>query len=50
MIDAPDKEYFYHCTNNERYNEMRREAMQGTTTYLSLKPVLTLPRMLSSRG
>jgi hypothetical protein len=30
MIEAPDKEYVFHCTNDERVNELRREAMQGT--------------------
>jgi hypothetical protein len=29
MTQAPDKEYVYHCTNNDRFNEVRREAMQG---------------------
>jgi hypothetical protein len=29
MIEAPDKEYVFHATNNERMNELRREAMQG---------------------
>ncbi|KAF1838529.1 hypothetical protein BDW02DRAFT_623974 [Decorospora gaudefroyi] len=28
MIDAPDKPYVFHATNNERVNEVRREAMQ----------------------
>ncbi|KAI4615425.1 uncharacterized protein J4E87_009103 [Alternaria ethzedia] len=28
MIDAPEKPYVYHATNNERVNEVRREAMQ----------------------
>jgi hypothetical protein len=32
MIEAPDKEYVFHSTNNERVNEVRREAMQGTIT------------------
>jgi hypothetical protein len=30
MIEAPDKEYVFHSTNDERVNELRREAMQGT--------------------
>jgi hypothetical protein len=30
MIDAPEKPYVYHATNNERVNEVRREAMQST--------------------
>jgi hypothetical protein len=29
MIEAPEKQYVFHSTNNERTNEMRREAMQG---------------------
>lgn len=29
MVEAPDKEYVFHATNNERVNELRREAMQG---------------------
>jgi hypothetical protein len=29
MTQAPDKEYVFHSTNNERFNEVRREAMQG---------------------
>jgi hypothetical protein len=29
MIDAPEKPYVYHATNNERVNEVRREAMQS---------------------
>ena len=29
MIDAPDKDYVFYSTNNERVNEMLREAMQG---------------------
>jgi hypothetical protein len=29
MIEAPEKQYVFHSTNNERVNEMRREAMQG---------------------
>ena len=29
MIDAPDKHYVFHSTNNERVNEVRREAMQS---------------------
>ncbi|PSN70334.1 hypothetical protein BS50DRAFT_662530 [Corynespora cassiicola Philippines] len=28
MIEAPEKDYVFHHTNNERHNEMRREAMQ----------------------
>ncbi|CAO2657748.1 Nn.00g038740.m01.CDS01 [Neocucurbitaria sp. VM-36] len=28
MIEAPDKQYIFHSTNNERVNEVRREAMQ----------------------
>ncbi|KAF2820106.1 hypothetical protein CC86DRAFT_361760 [Ophiobolus disseminans] len=28
MIGAPEKEYIFHATNNERVNEMRREGMQ----------------------
>ncbi|KAF1947155.1 hypothetical protein EJ02DRAFT_136032 [Clathrospora elynae] len=28
MIDAPDKQYVFHSTNNERINERLREAMQ----------------------
>jgi hypothetical protein len=34
MIDAPDVEYLFRATNNERVNEMRREAMQGKVTSL----------------
>jgi hypothetical protein len=49
MIEAPDKEYYYHSTNNERYNEMRREAMQGTTARELVYIVLTLRRVLASR-
>jgi hypothetical protein len=30
MINSPEKPYVYHATNNERVNEVRREAMQGT--------------------
>lgn len=29
MIEAPEKQYVFHSTNNERVNEVRREAMQG---------------------
>lgn len=29
MINAPEKPFLYHATNNERVNEVRREAMQG---------------------
>jgi hypothetical protein len=29
MIEAPEKQYVFRSTNNERVNEMRREAMQG---------------------
>ncbi|KAF2131905.1 hypothetical protein P153DRAFT_334207 [Dothidotthia symphoricarpi CBS 119687] len=29
MIEAPDKEYIFHATNNDRVNEVRREAMQA---------------------
>lgn len=29
MIQAPEKEYIFHATNNDRVNELRREAMQG---------------------
>ncbi|CAN9265758.1 unnamed protein product [Alternaria alternata] len=28
MINAPEKPYVYHATNNDRVNEVRREAMQ----------------------
>ncbi|KAF2034510.1 hypothetical protein EK21DRAFT_85527 [Setomelanomma holmii] len=28
MMEAPEKEYVFHSTNNERVNELRREAMQ----------------------
>ncbi|KAH7067094.1 Arb2 domain-containing protein [Paraphoma chrysanthemicola] len=27
MIEAPEKQYVFHSTNNERHNEVRREAM-----------------------
>jgi hypothetical protein len=36
MINAPEKPYVYHATNNERVNEMRREAMQSKSQF-SLK-------------
>ncbi|KAF1913480.1 Arb2 domain-containing protein [Ampelomyces quisqualis] len=36
MIDAPDKEYVFYATNNERVNELRREAMQGRTCHTCL--------------
>jgi hypothetical protein len=29
MIDFPEKDYIYYHTNNERHNEVRREAMQS---------------------
>ncbi|KAL6163136.1 hypothetical protein ACJQWK_10728 [Exserohilum turcicum] len=29
MINAPEKPFLYHATNNERVNEVRREAMQA---------------------
>lgn len=29
MTEAPEKPYIYHATNNERVNDVRREAMQG---------------------
>lgn len=32
MIEAPEKAYVFRCTNNERVNEVRREAMQGKTS------------------
>ena len=28
-IIAPEKQYVFHATNNERVNEVRREAMQS---------------------
>lgn len=34
MIDAPEKPYVFHSTNNERVNEVRREAMQGKSCYI----------------
>jgi hypothetical protein len=49
MIEAPDKEYYFHSTNNERFNEMLREAMQGMTARELVYIVLTLRRVLASR-
>jgi hypothetical protein len=37
MIEAPEKQYVFHSTNNERVNEMRREAMQGKSQQLATK-------------
>lgn len=49
MIGAPEKEYVYHATNNERVNELRREAMQGEGTgRVALYSDLTLCRMPAS--
>jgi hypothetical protein len=38
MIDAPDKQYVYRSTNNERVNEVRREAMQSKSTCYRSEP------------
>lgn len=29
MIEAPDQPFTYNATNNDRVNEVRREAMHG---------------------
>lgn len=39
MIEAPEKQYVYHSTNNERVNEVRREAMQSESRrHICVKP------------
>lgn len=34
MTEFPDKDYQYQFSNSERYNELRREAMQGKLSSL----------------
>jgi hypothetical protein len=38
MIHAPDKQYLFHSTNNDRVNEVLREAMQSMSTPSSKCP------------
>jgi hypothetical protein len=47
MIEAPEKQYVFHATNNERVNEMRREAMQGKDSCLSRSNFLISCRVLA---
>jgi hypothetical protein len=49
MINSPEKPYVYHATNNERVNEVRREAMQGTFQRKLNQPQLT-HHSLSAQG
>lgn len=50
MIEAPDKPYVYHATNNERVNEVRREAMQGKWWRGECGAILTVKNSVPARG
>jgi hypothetical protein len=45
MITAPDKQYVFHSTNNDRVNEVIREAMQSKYELSSKCPPLTYPSL-----
>ena len=49
MINAPEKPYVYHATNNDRVNEVRREAMQSKFQ-LSLRRLQLICQSLSTQG
>ena len=50
MINAPEKPYVYHATNNERVNEMRREAMQSKSQFSLKKLWLTCYSLPAQRS